>query len=424
MTDNTTEKKKEIAIAIAVVQKGTNRQLVKEHLDELEFLAETAGAEIIAKIVQELPRKIPATAIGSGKVQEVKELIEESQATCVIFDDDLAPMQVRNLEKELEVKILDRSGLILDIFASRARTVEAKTQVELAQLQYMLPRLTRMWTHLSKQYGGVGTKGPGETQIETDRRLIRDRINRLEEKMETIDIQKEQQRKGRELLHRFALIGYTNSGKSTLMNALTNADVYAENKLFATLDTTVRSLTLPGGQHVLLSDTVGFIRKLPTHLVASFKSTLYETIEADTLIHVVDISNPAFREHIETVEKTLSDIAVHSHDTILVFNKIDAVADPEILHALELEFPNCVLISAQKKLYLDVLLQKMKESFERQSALYTVAIPYAQSNIIGQLYDAGEVIERHDTDEAIVISIRTTQEKRDWFRRKFEQFLQ
>lgn len=421
MTDN--EEKKELAIAISVVPKGSDRNQVMEHLDELEFLAETAGAEIIAKVVQELAKKVPATAIGSGKVQEVKDLLEETGAVMVIFDDDLTPMQVRNLENELQVKILDRSGLILDIFASRARTVEAKTQVELAQLKYMLPRLTRMWTHLSKQYGGVGTKGPGETQIETDRRLIRDRITRLEEKMRTIDVQKEQQRKGRDLLHRFALIGYTNAGKSTLMNALTDADVYAENKLFATLDTTVRSLELPGGQNVLLSDTVGFIRKLPTHLVASFKSTLYETIEADTIIHVVDISHPAFREHIETVEKTLADIEVHSHDTILVFNKIDAVQDPDIIHALELEFPNCVLVSAHKKINLDELLQRMKDSFEKQSALYKVRIPYSESNIIGTLYEAGEVIERNDDDEGTVIEIRTTQEKRDWFRRKYEKYL-
>lgn len=422
MTDSL-DTKRELAIAISVVQKGTDRNLVLEHLDELEFLAETAGAEIVAKVVQELAKKVPATAIGSGKVQEVKEMVEESGASMVIFDDDLTPMQVRNLEKELEVKILDRSGLILDIFASRARTVEARTQVELAQLKYMLPRLTRMWTHLSKQYGGVGTKGPGETQIETDRRLIRDRITRLEEKMHTIDIQKEQQRKGRDLLHRFALIGYTNAGKSTLMNALTDANVYAENKLFATLDTTVRSIELPGGQTVLLSDTVGFIRKLPTHLIASFKSTLYETIEADTLLHIVDISHPAFREHIETVEKTLQDIGVHSHDTILVFNKIDAVQDPEILHALELEFPNCVLSSAQSKVNLDSLLQKMKDSFEKQSALYKVKIPYSESSIIGSLYDAGEVTDRQDDDEGTIISIRTTQEKRDWFRRKFEKYL-
>ena len=298
-----TGKKIENAVAISVNKKGGDRELAMEHLDELEFLAETAGAKVIEKVYQELPRKNKATVIGKGKVQEVLELIQDENIELVIFDDDLSPAQVKNLEKAWNVKVLDRSGIILDIFCERAQTVEAKTQVELAQLQYLMPRLTRMWTHLSKQYGGIGSKGPGETQIETDRRIIRTKIEKLKSKLEVIDKQNAQKRKNRTSTPRFALVGYTNAGKSTLMKAITNSEVYIQDELFATLDTTVRGFELPNGQEAILSDTVGFIRKLPTHLVASFRSTLAETSESDIILHVVDVSHYNYKDQIQVVDE-------------------------------------------------------------------------------------------------------------------------
>ncbi|HOK14733.1 MAG TPA: GTPase HflX, partial [Candidatus Kapabacteria bacterium] len=302
---NKLEEQRERAIACSVKVKGSNREEAMEDLDELVFLAETAGAEIIHKIYQELPKINSATVLGKGKLEEVKQIVKEDNITLIIFDDNLSPAQVNNLEKELNIKVTDRSSIILDIFATRARTNEAKTQVELAQLQYILPRLTRMWTHLSKQYGGIGTRGPGETQIETDRRIIRLRIQNLKEKLKEIELQKKEQRKKRSEMPKFALVGYTNVGKSTLINTITNAGVYVEDKLFATLDTTVRQFSLPSGQKALISDTVGFIKKLPHNLVASFKSTLMEAMEADVLLHVIDVSHKLFREQIETVNKTL-----------------------------------------------------------------------------------------------------------------------
>ena len=281
---------REQAFIVAVTKKGVNPDVVREHLDELTLLLDTAGADVIGRLTQERERPDLSTALGKGKVQELKELVVELRADMVVFDDELSPAQVRNLEKELNIKVLDRSGVILDIFAAHAKSAESRTQVELAQLEYLLPRLTGMWTHLSKQFGGVGSKGPGETQIETDRRMYRTRMQRLREKLKEIEAQRDIQRKGREGIPRFALVGYTNAGKSSLMRQLTLADVFIEDRLFATLDTTVRSLDLPSGQKALVSDTVGFIRKLPPQLVASFQSTLAETLEADVLLHVVDIA--------------------------------------------------------------------------------------------------------------------------------------
>ena len=321
MYDTTIQKEK--AIAIAFGKKGTDRELAFEHLNELESLADTAGAEIIEKVYQELAAPNPATIVGKGKIEEIKFLIETKEITLVIFDDDLSPSQLRNLENELEVKIIDRSGLIIDIFAKHAKSLEAQTQVELAQSQYLLPKLSKMWTHLSKQYGGIGTKGPGETQIETDRRALRMKIQRLKDKLKEISVQKEQQKKGRASLPRFSLIGYTNAGKSSLMNTISDASVFVEDKLFATLDTTVRAFNFPNGQKGLLSDTVGFIRKLPTHLIASFRSTLAEAADADILIHVVDVSHKYFREHIKVVDDTLEFLKLSEKPTLLVFNKID-----------------------------------------------------------------------------------------------------
>ena len=313
----------EKAILIGVITPEQNKNQAEEYLDELAFLAKTAGAIPIKKITQKLPVPNNKTFIGKGKIEEVKQLAKELEVELIIFDDDLSPVQLRNIEKILECKILDRSNLILDIFASRARTANAKTQVELAQYQYLLPRLTRMWTHLERQKGGIGMRGPGETQIETDRRIISQKISLLKKQLEKIDKQKITQRKGRGNMIRLALVGYTNSGKSTLMNQLSKSEVFAENKLFATLDTTIRKVVVEN-LPFLLADTVGFIRKLPHQLVESFKSTLDEVRESDLLLHVVDISNPNFENQIEIVNQTLAEIGASDKPIILLFNKTDA----------------------------------------------------------------------------------------------------
>jgi len=313
----------EKAILIGVITPEQNKNQAEEYLEELAFLAKTAGAIPIKKITQKLPVPNNKTFIGKGKIEEVKQLAKELEVELIIFDDDLSPVQLRNIEKILECKILDRSNLILDIFASRARTANAKTQVELAQYQYLLPRLTRMWTHLERQKGGIGMRGPGETQIETDRRIIGQKISLLKKQLEKIDKQKITQRKGRGNMIRLALVGYTNSGKSTLMNQLSKSEVFAENKLFATLDTTIRKVVVEN-LPFLLADTVGFIRKLPHQLVESFKSTLDEVRESDLLLHVVDISNPNFENQIEIVNQTLAEIGASDKPIILLFNKTDA----------------------------------------------------------------------------------------------------
>ncbi|UYZ57885.1 GTPase HflX [Hymenobacter latericus] len=312
----------EKAVLVAVPDKREDDAIITESLDELAFLTETAGTVPIKRFVQKLEKPDIRTFVGSGKLEEIRAYVQHAGATTVIFDDDLSPSQLRNLEKELKVKILDRTLLILDIFALRAKTATARTQVELAQYQYLLPRLTGLWTHLERQRGGVGMRGPGEREIETDRRVVRDRISLLKEQLKDFDKQSQTQRKARTGIVRVALVGYTNVGKSTLMNLLSRADVFAENKLFATVDSTVRKVVLENVPF-LLSDTVGFIRKLPTRLIESFKSTLDEIREADLLLHVVDISHPMFEEHIQVVNDTLKDIGAVDKRTILVFNKID-----------------------------------------------------------------------------------------------------
>ena len=313
----------ETAILVGVIKQGQTEELASDYLKELAFLAETAGAEIRAVYTQKLGVPHPKTFIGSGKLIQVKDFVKEEEIDMVIFDDELSPSQLRNIERELNCRILDRTNLILDIFAGRAQTAHAKTQVELAQYQYLLPRLTGMWTHLERQRGGIGLRGPGETEIETDRRIIRDKISKLKEQLIKIDKQMLIQRKNRGKMVRVALVGYTNAGKSTLMNLLSKSKVLAENKLFATLDTTVRKVVVEN-LPFLLSDTVGFIRKLPTHLVESFKSTLDEVREADFLIHVVDIAHPNFEEQIEVVETTLMELGGGEIPVMLVFNKTDA----------------------------------------------------------------------------------------------------
>ena len=317
------EKEFERIVVVSVIPQGTDERRIKENLDELEFLALTAGARSEKRFTQRLERANSRTYVGTGKLEEIKSYINEHEIKLVIFDDELSPSQLRNLERELQCRILDRTNLILDIFAQRAKTAYAKTQVELAQYQYLLPRLTRMWTHLERQRGGIGMRGPGESQIETDRRIILNKISLLKEQLRKIDRQMSSQRGNRGSLVRVSLVGYTNAGKSTLMNLLSKSDVFAENKLFATLDTTVRKVVIDNVPF-LLSDTVGFIRKLPTQLIESFKSTLDEVREADILLHVVDISHPDFEEQIKAVNETLMDIGAKDKPTYMVFNKIDA----------------------------------------------------------------------------------------------------
>ncbi|MDM8177307.1 GTPase HflX [Olivibacter sp. 47] len=321
--------KPERAVLVGIITPNETEDQEKEYLEELAFLVETAGGETINTFTQRMQKPDRATFVGSGKLDEIKAYVNAEEADIVVFDDELSPSQLRNIENELKIKILDRSNLILDIFANRAKTAQAKTQVELAQLQYLLPRLTRMWTHLERQKGGIGMRGPGETQIESDRRMILNKISLLKEKLKQIDKQNETQRKNRGELIRVALVGYTNVGKSTIMNMISKSEVFAENKLFATLDTTVRKVVIDN-LPFLLSDTVGFIRKLPHHLVECFKSTLDEVREADILVHVVDISHPNFEDHINTVNETLKDLGAIDKPVITVFNKIDAYKSAEV----------------------------------------------------------------------------------------------
>lgn len=319
----------EKTVLIGLITKFQDEEKAEEYLDELEFLAYTAGGQVLKRFTQKMDVPNPKTFIGTGKLEDVKNYVDEHQVGAVIFDDELSPAQQKNIQRELDCKVLDRTNLILDIFAQRAQTSYARTQVELAQYQYLLPRLAGMWTHLERQRGGIGMRGPGETEIETDRRIVRDRIALLKEKLKKIDRQMDVQRGNRGALVRVALVGYTNVGKSTLMNVISKSDVFAENKLFATLDTTVRKVVI-GNLPFLLTDTVGFIRKLPTQLVESFKSTLDEVREADLLLHVVDISHPSFEHHIDSVDKILEDIGSADKPTIMVFNKIDAYHPEEI----------------------------------------------------------------------------------------------
>lgn len=321
--------KPERAVLVGVIRPGETQEETKEFLDELAFLVDTAGGVVDRSFTQKMLKPDRATFVGTGKLEEIAAYVKSEEIDMVVFDDELSPSQLRNVERELQVKVLDRSNLILDIFAGRAQTAQAKTQVELAQLQYLLPRLTRLWTHLERQKGGIGMRGPGETQIESDRRMILEKISLLKSRLKLIDKQNETQRKNRAELIRVALVGYTNVGKSTIMNMLSKSEVFAENKLFATLDTTVRKVVIEN-LPFLLSDTVGFIRKLPHHLVECFKSTLDEVREADILLHVVDVSHANFEDQINVVNETLKELGARDKPTIMVFNKIDAYVSPEV----------------------------------------------------------------------------------------------
>lgn len=382
----------EEAILIGIITQHQTEDKTNEYLDELEFLTHTAGGVAVKRFVQRLESPNPKTFIGTGKLEEVKAYIDAHGIETAIFDDELSSGQLRNIEKVLNCKVLDRTNLILDIFASRAQTSYARTQVELAQCQYLLPRLTRLWTHLERQKGGIGLRGPGETEIETDRRIIREKIVLLKEKLKVIDKQMAVQRKNRGKMVRVALVGYTNVGKSTLMNVISKSDVFAENKLFATLDTTVRKVVIKNIPF-LLTDTVGFIRKLPTQLVESFKSTLDEVREADLLLHVVDISHPSFEDHIASVNKILSEIKCSDKPVMMVFNKIDAY-EPEVIEAddivtekTEIHYTldewrktwmnklgdNCLFISALNKENLDEFKERV---FEEIKTIHITRFPY------------------------------------------------
>ena len=404
---------REKAILVGIYGPDIPRWLAKEYLDELEMLAATAGATTVKKVLQNRPHPDPTTYIGKGKLSQLRTMLNEENADLLIFDDDLSATQARNIEKTADEKVLDRSGLILDIFASRAKTSAAKTQVELAQLQYLLPRLTRLWTHLSRQKGGIGTKGPGETQIETDRRLIGNRIATLKEKLEKLDRQRTTQRKGRSDNNRVALVGYTNAGKSTLMNALTDTQVLAEDRLFATLDSTVRRLELENHE-ILLSDTVGFIRKLPHNLIESFKSTLDEVREADFLLHVVDASSRMIEDYIEVVNDTLEELGIEDTRKVLVFNKIDLV-EPTRLMELKKEYPGALFVSGERGMGLDKLQARIEHLIEEDYISFRYNIPMAHYKAVAFLHEVGVVENEHFEDDYVIVEGSVKKSDRDRF---------
>lgn len=392
----------ERVILVGLYGPKVTKYQAKEYLEELELLTKTAGGKAVEKILQNKTTPDISTYVGKGKLQELKRLKTELEIDTIIFDDDLSPTQIRNIEIGTEAKILDRSALILDIFAGRAKTAAAKTQVELAQLQYLLPRLTRYWTHLSRQKGGIGTKGPGETQIETDRRIIGLRISTLKDKLKKLDQQRFTQRKSREGMIRVSLVGYTNAGKSTLMNAFTDSNVLAENKLFATLDSTVRRHEMEN-HSILLSDTVGFIRKLPHNLVESFKSTLDEVREADILIHLVDGSSNMAREYIEVVNTTLKELKATNKRTILVVNKVDAM-DVDDITGFRNDFPEVIFVSAEQKIGLDKLEEKIEEMIEKDYASHKLIIPVEKYKAAAFIHENATVNEEKYVGDDVEVS--------------------
>lgn len=419
---HTTHKEEEKAILVCTTipksstAKTVKQRIYKEHLEELEFLTQTAGAVVVDKVYQERDNIDSSLFIGKGKAEEIAKKAEEEKIDLVIFENSLSPTQIRNLEKIIKCKIVDKPALILDIFASNARTSEAKTQVELAQLQYLQARLTRQWTHLSKQLGGIGTKGPGETQIETDRRLIGTRISMLKEKLKKIEEQRKTQRQQRTGFSRIALVGYTNAGKSTLLNQLTDAGVYVENKLFATLDTSTKLLKEINGeklpQPVLISDTVGFIRNLPHDLIESFKSTLAEVVEADILLHVVDLSSESFEDQIQVVEETLKDICADSKPVIMVFNKVDKLVEEnkhELMHTLREKFSDSVFISAFKGINLSSLFDKIIELMHAEIEELEIRIPSSNPEayrIINKLHKDADIVSTKYLTKDIKIVVK------------------
>ncbi len=395
---------KEKVLLVGIYGLSSEKFQAEEYLEELALLTDTAGGIPVAKVLQQRNRPDVSSYVGKGKLTELKGQMSALGAKTIIFDDDLSPTQIRNVEKVTYAKVLDRSALILDIFASRAQTAAAKTQVELAQLQYLLPRLTRYWTHLSRQSGGIGTKGPGETQIETDRRIIGQRIGVLKSKLEKLDKQRTTQRKSRDQMTRVSLVGYTNAGKSTLINALTDSGVFAENRLFATLDSTVRRHQLRTHE-ILLSDTVGFIRKLPHHLVQSFKSTLDEVREANLLIHLVDGSSTMVHEYIEVVQQTLKELKSNNKQTLLVFNKVDRM-DDEQYEMLRGEYPNALYISAIRGIGLSELEEAIEQEIESNYIQIDLDIPIQAYKAVAFIHEHAHVENEKYTGEFVHITCR------------------
>jgi GTPase len=394
----------------APLKSSRERHQVEAHLEELARLADTAGAEVLGSLTQMLDRPHPSTYLGSGKLEELKTRASEQSASLVIFDDELSPAQGRNVEQALGVRVMDRAELILDIFATRARTNEAKMQVELAQLEYMLPRLTRMWTHLEKTRGGIGMRGPGETQLETDRRLVNHRIKVLKERLQDVQRSREVQRSARRREFRAALVGYTNAGKSSILRALSQSpDVFVEDRLFATLDPLTREAQVGEGTRVLVTDTVGFIRKLPHHLVASFRATLEETREADLLLHVIDASHPGWEEQRDVVEDVLAEIGAHETPVLYVFNKTDALP-PETVAALREraagEGIDAVFVSALAPGGLAELTRALERTAQRQRPVVEVRVPASDGRLLAELHRDGEVLEQRVDEDALVVRAR------------------
>ena len=405
-----TENKQEKCLLVGLQLPFQDKWLVKDHLDELASLAYTAGAEVIDIVIQERKKPDPAYFIGKGKAEELALKIEIEEIDLIIFDDELSPAQVRNLENLTKVKVMERAGLILDIFAAHARSRESKTQVELAQLKYLLPRLTRQWTHLSRQVGGIGTKGPGETQLETDRRLVRTRITALKKELKIIEKQRENQRKQQKDFHRIALMGYTNAGKSTLMNALTNSEALVEDKLFATLDTTTRKFETQTNMNILISDTVGFIRKLPHDLIASFKSTLAQTIEADILLHIVDLSHPAYEEHIEVVNKLLEELELNDTPVLIVFNKVDKIKESDYFSNVQQKYSDAIFISAKKNMRLGRLNKNILSLLQKGYVEKMFDLTYDKSHLVAKIRSFAEVLNQEYSDKNINIKVRVKKE--------------
>jgi len=399
---------KERAILVGVIHGDLEEHIVDEHLDEMELLADTAGAEVLGRVTQRLNRINPAFFVGKGKADQIISQAKELNVSLVIFDEDLSPAQTKNFQElSQSIKVIDRSALILDIFQKHAKSKEAKTQVELAQLQYMLPRLTRMWTHLERQMGGIGTRaGAGETQIEVDRRLIGQRISKLKKELVKIEKERSTQSQRRKEKFRVALVGYTNAGKSTLMNVLTGAEVYIQDQLFATLDTTIRSAKIDEEHEFLLSDTVGFIRKLPHHLVASFRSTLQEVLESDLILIVLDAASPQIIDHYETINSVLNDIGADSTDKLIILNKIDSIDEEGRVGYLKRNFPEGILISAKEQLRIDVLLESIKKQINKDYKIADVHFSFEKAKEIADAQDGVTVLESEYDENGVNFKIR------------------
>ncbi|MDQ6809733.1 MAG: GTPase HflX [Verrucomicrobiota bacterium] len=399
------QRRQERALLIGLEKHGTSKWDLRDSMDELRELASSAGAEVVDTVTQKLDAPTAPYYIGKGKAQMIKDSFQTQRVTSIIFDNELSPAQGRNLENLFARKVLDRTQLILDIFSQRARSREGRLQIELAQLQYLLPRLTRMWTHLSRQTGGIGTRGPGETQLEVDRRRVQERIARIERELLAVRKTRAVQRQGRKR-HQWpvaAVIGYTNAGKSTLLNLLTGAEVNAENKLFATLDPTTRSLTLPNKQRILLTDTVGFLRKLPHTLIESFKATLEEVGEADLLLHVVDLSHPRVDEHIEAVDNVTKELGAFGKQTLMIFNKVDALQNREVVDMYRQRFPGSIAISARTGEGVATFVERLQDELASWRLHSRFRVPVGESELLAELHRVGHIIDvRYDADAAVI----------------------